>query len=67
MGGQIKISKNGSLEVSGDFQLLDSRGNEFVKKKDKVYLCRCGQSNKKPFCDGSHKKAGFESDPNFSE
>lgn len=67
MGGQIKISKNGPLEVSGDFQLWDSEGTEFMKKKDKIYLCRCGQSNKKPFCDGSHKKAGFESDPRFSD
>jgi CDGSH-type Zn-finger protein len=65
MGNQIKIQNNGPLVVSGDFQLCDSKGNEF-KKREKIFLCRCGHSNNKPFCDGSHKKAGFESSPNFS-
>ncbi|MEE8093516.1 MAG: CDGSH iron-sulfur domain-containing protein [Gammaproteobacteria bacterium] len=27
-----------------------------------VALCRCGQSNNKPFCDGAHKAAGFEAE-----
>ncbi len=66
MSNQIKILNNGPLVVSGDFQLSDSQGNEF-KKKDKVFLCRCGQSNNKPFCDGAHKKIGFESSPRFSD
>jgi CDGSH iron-sulfur domain-containing protein 3 len=67
MGNQIKIQNNGPLVVSGDFTLLDSQGNEYNKKKDKTYLCRCGQSNNKPFCDGSHKKVGFDSNPRFSD
>jgi CDGSH-type Zn-finger protein len=65
MGNQIKIINNGPLVVSGDFQLSDSQGNEF-SKREKIFLCRCGHSNNKPFCDGSHKKAGFESSPKFS-
>jgi CDGSH iron-sulfur domain-containing protein 3 len=65
MDSKIKISDNGPLEVSGDFQLIDSDGNEY-QKKAKVYLCRCGLSNKKPFCDGSHKRGGFESNPRVS-
>lgn len=62
MENQIKISDNGPLAVTGDFQLVDAEGNEYPKKA-KVYLCRCGLSGKKPFCDGSHKKGGFESGP----
>lgn len=65
MENKINISDNGPLEVSGDFQLYDSEGNPYPKK-GKVYLCRCGLSNKKPFCDGSHKRGGFESSPRVS-
>ncbi|TDL62979.1 CDGSH iron-sulfur domain-containing protein [Rhodococcus qingshengii] len=65
MENRIKISDNGPMEVSGEFQLVDSEGNEYTKKA-KVYLCRCGLSNKKPFCDGSHKRGGFESSPRAS-
>ncbi len=55
---EIKVSDNGSLVVTG-VTLLDGEGNE-IKTKEKFYLCRCGRSNRKPFCDGSHKQ-GFES------
>lgn len=65
MGNQIKISDNGPLVVSGDILLIDSLGNEYIKK-EKVFLCRCGHSNNKPFCDGTHKKVGFESSPRAS-
>lgn len=66
MDNQIKISDNGPLVVTGDIQLTDSEGNEY-SKKGKFYLCRCGLSSKKPFCDGSHKKGGFESSPRATD
>ncbi|MBV7505399.1 CDGSH iron-sulfur domain-containing protein [Bacillus sp. sid0103] len=66
MENQIKINDNGPLVVSGEFQIMDAEGNEYPKK-GKAYLCRCGQSNKKPFCDGSHKKGGFQSSPRASD
>lgn len=66
MENQIKITDNGPLVVSGDIRLVDSDGNQ-SNKKGKIYLCRCGLSSNKPFCDGSHKKGGFESSPRLSD
>ncbi|WP_042346206.1 CDGSH iron-sulfur domain-containing protein [Bacillus massiliigorillae] len=51
---QIKVNDNGSLRVTGDFEVIDVEGNVFPTK-EAVSLCRCGLSSKKPFCDGSHK------------
>ena len=56
----IKASRNGWYQVSGNFTLLDSAGKPYTTTGD-IYLCRCGQSKNKPFCDSSHKAAGFES------
>ena len=54
----IKELTDGPLEVSGDVKILASDGT-VIKETDKSYLCRCGHSAKKPFCDGAHKKEGF--------
>lgn len=51
---RIQITKNGPLIVNGSCVIIDSEGNETIKE-GKFSLCRCGLSNKKPFCDGSHK------------
>jgi CDGSH-type Zn-finger protein len=57
---RIKALKNGPLEVAGAVTLTDSSGVLRPIEEDPVYLCRCGQSANKPFCDGSHKKVGFQ-------
>ena len=54
----IQPTENGSLAVTGLENLRDSRG-EALPTKAKIYLCRCGGSSNKPFCDGSHKRNGF--------
>lgn len=51
---QIKVMDNGSYRVTGGIELIDMEGNAF-DTKDTFSLCRCGLSNRKPFCDGSHK------------
>jgi CDGSH iron-sulfur domain-containing protein 3 len=56
---QIKVNDNGSLRVTGDVELLDAEGNPFATKAT-FSLCRCGLSQNKPFCDGTHK-GKFES------
>lgn len=58
----IKVNDNGSLRITGPVELVDAEGNRF-EHKEAFSLCRCGASNNKPFCDGSHKAAGFESAP----
>jgi len=59
----IQVRNDGSLKVEGDdFKLVDQDGNEFeLYGRSKISLCRCGQSNKKPFCDSAHKTCGFQS------
>ena len=50
---------NGPLFITGSFQLVSSDG-KVVCQGNKTALCRCGLSENKPFCDGSHKSGGFE-------
>jgi CDGSH-type Zn-finger protein len=57
---RIKPLKNGPLEVSGQVVIVDQTGDAKPADEDPIYLCRCGQSANKPFCDGSHTKAGFK-------
>ncbi|MDP9728044.1 CDGSH iron-sulfur domain-containing protein [Alicyclobacillus tolerans] len=54
----IKVNDNGSLRVKGPVILEDAEGNRFTVKES-FSLCRCGHSQNKPFCDGSHRSAGF--------
>jgi CDGSH-type Zn-finger protein len=58
----IKVNDNGSLRVTGPVELVDAEGNLF-EHKESFSLCRCGASNNKPFCDGTHKSIGFTSAP----
>jgi CDGSH-type Zn-finger protein len=66
MAIEVVALKNGPFQVSGDvggLTLNDMDGNAFdLSGKPKVYLCRCGASSMKPFCDGQHSKIGFEAD-----
>lgn len=55
---KITTLTNGPLEVSGEVEILAADG-ALVKQTGKCFLCRCGQSENKPFCDGAHKNAGF--------
>ncbi len=61
----INVLADGPLEVSGPSTIKSSDGST-LKAGDKAYLCRCGHSANKPFCDGSHKREGF-SDPGLGK
>jgi CDGSH-type Zn-finger protein len=61
---EIKVRENGPYRVRGPIRLIDADGNEFDlephEKDGTIALCRCGRSSTKPFCDRSHREAGFE-------
>jgi CDGSH-type Zn-finger protein len=59
----IRIRDNGPLLVEGPVRLVDAEGHEFVcdPNKPAIAICRCGQSQNAPFCDGSHKSCSFVS------
>ncbi len=58
----IKAAKNGPYLVPGPMTYTDAEGNRHTAEGSTIALCRCGHSANKPFCDGSHKKAGFEAE-----
>jgi len=59
---RIKVIKDGPYEIKGPVQLVDAKRDPFQLKEETIYLCRCGQSKTKPFCDGTHKQCGFAAD-----
>ena len=62
MSTEITVFDNGPLLVKGDMTVKDSAGNAFdLEGKESIALCRCGGTGNAPFCDGSHKSGGFES------
>lgn len=57
MSVKITILNNGSIRVEGDFVIEDVNGKAYgLAGRDKISLCRCGLSQNKPFCDGSHRE-----------
>jgi CDGSH-type Zn-finger protein/uncharacterized Fe-S cluster protein YjdI len=58
--GPLKVTptKDGPLQVEGALEICAASGRT-VARTTKTWLCRCGHSKDKPFCDGSHKQAGF--------
>lgn len=62
-GGKLTVKRapNGPLLVNGSFTILTGAGR-VAWRGTRAALCRCGASGNKPFCDGSHKGAGFTAD-----
>ena len=53
---KIIVNDNGSLKISGDFEIVDKTGAIYdLAGREIISLCRCGKSATKPFCDGSHR------------
>lgn len=58
----IRLREHGPLVIQGPVRVIDHQGNEFTlpQGKEHVALCRCGQSKRRPFCDGTHRDCGFQ-------
>jgi uncharacterized Fe-S cluster protein YjdI/CDGSH-type Zn-finger protein len=57
---EVKVQVNGPLYVRGKVRILGP-GNHLIREDTRLALCRCGHSNNKPFCDGSHFRVRFDS------
>ena len=58
---KITFTENGSIRIDGPAEAVDHDGTPVQLREGKpTFLCRCGQSSNKPFCDGSHRTAGFD-------
>jgi CDGSH-type Zn-finger protein len=65
---KITVRNDGPLRLEGDIAILDQGGQPWgLRGRTVVSLCRCGPSANKPFCDGSHARAGFISECAASE
>jgi CDGSH-type Zn-finger protein/uncharacterized Fe-S cluster protein YjdI len=62
-GGKLSITptQDGPLHVEGSFE-IDGPDDGSTYRGDDAWLCRCGASEDKPFCDGSHSRVGFTTD-----
>jgi CDGSH-type Zn-finger protein len=57
----IRLRQNGPYVIDGDdVTVVDWNGVKYRIERRPIALCRCGASTKKPFCDGTHSKVGFQ-------
>jgi CDGSH-type Zn-finger protein len=55
---KVTPTTNGPLKLEGNVEIVTGTGHT-IDRTQRTFLCRCGHSANKPFCDGSHKKIGF--------
>jgi CDGSH-type Zn-finger protein len=57
---KVRIVENGPIVLDTTEAIGIAGGSATASKPGPVFLCRCGQSANKPFCDGTHRKVKFE-------
>ncbi len=62
----IAVFESGPLHITGTLELRDNNG-KLIESGEELYLCRCGHSNNKPYCDGQHKKINFQDNGEFKK
>ncbi|MEE9117251.1 MAG: CDGSH iron-sulfur domain-containing protein [Calditrichia bacterium] len=60
---EVEVLNNGPYIVTGLKKMVNSK-SEQLDVKEKVVLCRCGASQNKPYCDGSHREINFTDENN---
>jgi len=59
---KITVVNNGPLLIDGAVEIVDQEGRTYgLGGRTQIGLCRCGLSERKPFCDGTHKRSTFQS------
>jgi uncharacterized Fe-S cluster protein YjdI/CDGSH-type Zn-finger protein len=58
---EITVTENGWYQVQGPTRIIAADGT-LIREGEKFFLCRCGHSKSKPFCDSSHREVGFTDD-----
>lgn len=58
----ISVVDGGPLLIRGPLRLLDEAGREMEVRRRTIAICRCGRSQRQPFCDGTHQR-GFRPRP----
>jgi CDGSH-type Zn-finger protein len=62
---EVVVRESGPYRIYGPVRVVDADGNPYEIERKRIpdggfiALCRCGGSNTKPFCDGTHKRNGF--------
>lgn len=57
---KITVNEGGPYKLEGDMDIVDHEGRAVRTREGRaVYLCRCGHSSTKPFCDGTHNDIDF--------
>ena len=57
----IRLRQNGPYVIDADdVRVIDWNSVEYTVDRRPIALCRCGASTRKPFCDGTHSKIGFQ-------
>ena len=58
---KVTVNNNGPLRLEGDFEIHDAQGGAYgLAGRTVISLCRCGHSENKPFCDGTHSQIHFD-------
>ena len=54
---EVRVLQDGPIMIKGAFSIINSSG-KITTGEHEIYLCRCGGSKNKPWCDETHKKIG---------